>query len=152
MTDSTSRAGRVKPPRYTRTSNFWPCVFNDDFVREQVDPRLKAEWEDQRDDKPKWGDLRTTFRKEHCRRINPYGSENCPFKPEDCAIAFLKGVVKSMKARNPHGYFVQVARSSGAARADESLVLKAERARMRTSVRDPYERQDAENLKRLERG
>jgi hypothetical protein len=101
-------------------------------MREQVDPRIKAEWEAQRDDKPKWGDLRNTFRREHCRTINPYGSENCIFKPEDCAIAFLKGVQQSMGARNPHGYFIKVARSSGSLRADESVEIKAQRARMRT--------------------
>lgn len=153
MNDSTpGRNGDARPPRYSNTSGLWPCVFNDDFVRDQIDPRIKTEWEARRDDKPKWGDLRTTFRKEHCRRINPWGSESCPFKPEDCALAFLQGVQRSLVARNPHGYFVQVARSGGAARADEGVALKAERARMRTPVRDPYEEQDRADLERMERG
>lgn len=124
----------ARPPRYTRTSTEWPCIFNGDFVREQVDPRIKTAWEERRSDKPKWGDLRNTFRREHCRAINPWGSETCPFAEEDCALAFLQGVLSSLKARNPHGYFIKVARSSGSYRADEGV---ERRARMRTDVPHP---------------
>jgi hypothetical protein len=123
----------ARPTRNPYTAAEWPCVFNGNFVREQVDPRIKEEWEARREDKPKFGDLRNTFRREHCRNVNPWGSSTCPFKEEDCALAFLRGVTQSLAARNAHGYFIKVARSSGAARADEAV---EQRARMRTDV-DP---------------
>lgn len=119
-----------------RTTALWPCVFGTDFVRDQVDPRVKAEWQASRADKPKFGDLRNTFRREHCRTLNPYGSESCPFRPEDCGIAFLKAVQDSLGARNPHGYFIKVARSSGALRADMAVEDRAHTAKMRTNARE----------------
>lgn len=134
MNDSTPvRNANARPPRYSRTSTEWPCVFGTDFVREQIDPRVKAEWADARDDKPKWGDLRNTFRREHCATVNPWGSETCPFPVEQCGIAFLKAVQQSLKARNAHAYFIRVARASGSYRADGSVEIKAQRARMRTT-------------------
>jgi hypothetical protein len=137
----TERTPKPKPSvRYPRTRATWPCVFDSDFVREQVDPRILTAWEAQRSDKPKWGDLRTTFRREHCQTINPYGSETCPFRAEDCAIAFLKGVTASLGARNAHGYFIRVARSMAAARADEGVRMRAEKARMRTGEGEEADR------------
>jgi len=133
MNDSTpARNANARPPRYSRTSKEWPCVFGTDFMRDQIDPRIKDEWAASRADKPKWGDLRTTFRREHCSAVNPWGSETCPFKPEECAIAFLKAVQQSLGARNAHAYFVRVARASGSYRADQSVEMKAQKARMRT--------------------
>lgn len=126
------RNGRASHSRNTATSREWPCVFNGDFIREQIDPRVKEEWTAHRTDKPKFGDLRNTFRREHCRAVNPWGSETCPFREEDCAIAFWKAVAESLGARNAHGYFIRVARTSGALRADMAVARRADDARMRT--------------------
>lgn len=121
----------ARPPRYTRTSTEWPCIFKLPLAIERLDPSIKKLWESRRSDRPKWGDLRTTFRRDHCRTVNPWGSETCPFKAEDCALAFYRSVEQSIAARNPYAYFITVCRSSGARRADEGVGL---RARMRTDV------------------
>lgn len=120
-----------KPARYSRTSTEWPCIFKMPIATERLDPAVKKMWESQRDDRPKWGDLRNTFRRQHCYRLNPWGSETCPFKPESCALAFYEALRQSLNARNPYGYFISVCRSSGALRADLGVEL---RARMRTDV------------------
>lgn len=119
------------PARYARTSAEWPCIFPTPLATDRLDPAIKRLWESHRSDRPKWGDLRTTFRKQHCRRVNPWGSETCPFKPEDCAMAFYSAVEQSLYATNPYGYFVSICRSTGAARADLGVEL---RARMRTDA------------------
>ena len=129
---SSVRNAPARPSRNSTTTREWPCVFNGEFIREQIDPRVKTEWAERRSDKPKFGDLRNTFRREHCRSVNPWGSETCPFREEDCAIAFLKAVQESLPARNAHGYFIKVARSSGALRADMAVDRRADDARMRT--------------------
>ena len=119
-----------KPPAcYSRTSAEWPCIFPTPLATERLDPAVKKLWETRRDDRPKWGDLRTTFRRSHCRLVNPWGSETCPFKPEDCALAFYQALEHSLDARNPYAYFITVCKSMGAARADLGVEL---RARMRT--------------------
>jgi hypothetical protein len=128
-----ARKASARPPRYTRTSTEWPCIFKDPIATERLDPAVKKLWESRRDDRPKWGDLRTTFRRDHCRTVNPWGSETCPFKVEECALAFYRSIEQSLKARNPYGYFIRVCRSSGAARADLGQEL---RARMRTDANE----------------
>ena len=126
-----ARKAAARPPRYTRTSTEWPCIFKSELATQRLDPAVKKLWESRRDDRPKWGDLRTTFRREHCRNVNPWGSETCPFKPEECALAFYTALQQSLNARNPYGYFISVCRSSGAMRADLGV---DRRARMRTDV------------------
>lgn len=120
-----------RPARYSRTSAEWACIFKQPIATERLDPAIKKLWESRRSDRPKWGDLRNTFRREHCYRLNPWGSETCPFKVESCAMAFYTAVEQSLDARNPYGYFISVCRSSGAMRADLGVEL---RARMRTDV------------------
>jgi len=115
--------------RYPRTSAIYPCVFESDYVREVIDPLVKADWAKTRSDKPKWGDLRTTFRQQHCRAINPYGSGSCPGTPQACGGAFLAAVRQSLFATNAHAYFIKIARSTGAERAD---LYQSKRDRMRT--------------------
>jgi hypothetical protein len=132
---------RVKKPtpsgkpnaRYPRTSAEWPCIFTQPLATERLFPAVKKLWERNRSDRPKWGDLLTTFRREHCRNVNPWGSETCPFKPQECALAFYVALESSLDAKNPYGYFRAVARSSGALRADLAVERKAQRARMRTT-------------------
>ena len=127
----------VQPPaRYRRTSREWPCIFKMPIATERLDPSIKKLWESRRSDRPKWGDLRNMFRRFHCRALNPWGSETCPFKDYECALAFYVAVEQSLNARNPYGYFLSVARSSGATRADIGVELRAKAARMRTDAID----------------
>jgi hypothetical protein len=119
--------------RYRRTSREWPCIFGLPIARERLDPALQKLWGSRRDDRPKWGDLRTIFRREHCRTVNPWGSETCPFKPEECALAFYQAVEQSLGARNPYGYLIPISRLSGARRADLGVERRAQRARLRGS-------------------
>lgn len=119
--------------RYARTSAEWPCIFKTPLATERLDPAIKTLWASRRSDRPKWGDLRTTFRKQHCRNVNPWGSATCPFRPTDCAMAFYRAIEQALAARNPYAYFISVCRSTGAARADLGVEL---RARMRTDVTD----------------
>lgn len=118
-----------RPARYTNTSSYWPCIFKGEMAVQRLDPAVKKLWDSRRQDRPKWGDLRNTFRREHCYRINPWGSETCPFAEAACGLAFYNAVDQSLYARNPYGYFRSVCRSTGAARADLGQEL---RARMRT--------------------
>lgn len=124
------------PARYSRTSREWPCIFKMPIATERLDPAIKKLWESRRSDRPKWGDLRTQFRQKHCRLVNPWGSETCPFKDFECALAFYTAVEQSLDARNPYAYFMAVARSTGAARADLGVEQRAKAARMRTDATD----------------
>jgi hypothetical protein len=110
------------PPRKTR----FACVFRDPFVREQIDPRIQALWKAEYGVGAPFGDLRRTWRKEHCATINPYGSEGCPYEAKDCAMAFLAAVQSSIgpNITRPAGYFCKVARSTGIVRADNKPLTR----------------------------
>jgi hypothetical protein len=116
----------VKPtPAAKRVSRF-PCVFRGAFVREQVDPRVKTLWESTTGKPAPFGRLRMNFQREHCRAINPYGSDDCPYREEECAMAFL-GVVQSVLLpwiADPAAYFVKVAKSTGIDRADNKPLAR----------------------------
>ena len=129
MTDQQSTQSEQRPARYSATSAYWPCIFRTELATERLDPAVKKLWDSKRTDRPKWGDLRNTFRREHCYRVNPWGSETCPFEPAACGLAFYNAIDQSLYARNPYGYFRSVCRSTGAARADLGAEL---RGRMRT--------------------
>lgn len=97
----------------TRSKTRWQCIFRGRLVREQVDPRLAREF----DDVP-FGDFRRTWRSEHCARINPYGSEDCPYSEAECARSFYQTAREAMGGVRPGAYFRRLARSSGIDRAD----------------------------------
>ena len=105
-------ASRSRP---TRTKH--PCVFATAFVREQVDPRVKEAFAAGGRKAP-FGDLRQQWRKEHCRVLNPYSSDSCPYKAEECAMAFLAAVEHSADKASPVGYFRKIARTMALDRAD----------------------------------
>lgn len=87
-----------------------------------------------------FGDLRNQFRRQHCRTINPYGSEGCPYNTDTCALAFMDAVRVTCDARPkvPVGYFRKVAKTMGAIRAD-SKPLARERGRIFVLVGDEDE-------------
>jgi hypothetical protein len=104
----------------------WSCIFRGRFIRDQVDPRVKELWEKTTSKPAPFGRLRQNFQREHCRSINPYGSEGCPYREEECALAFLSAVQNSLLpwVEDPAAYFVKVARSGGIERADNKPLAR----------------------------
>jgi len=78
------------------------------------------------------GDLRNQFRRQHCRTLNPYGSDSCPYDRDVCALAFLDAVRVTCDAQPkvPVGYFRKVAKTMGAIRADNKPLARVARGRM----------------------
>lgn len=118
-----------------------PCIFKKGFVTDTVDPLIDKMWKASIPGKVPFGDLRNQWRRHHCRTLNPYGdSENCPYDPKDCARAFYSAVREVVRANDrmglkaPVGYFLKVARTMAAIRADEAVERRAVTARMRTDV------------------
>jgi len=116
----------VKGTPKTRRPSRYPCIFRGRFIRDQVDPRVKELWERTTGRPAPFGRLRLTFQKGHCRLINPYGSESCPYREEECAMAFLGAVQNSLLpwVEDPAAYFVKVARSTGIERADNKPLAR----------------------------
>ena len=104
----------------------YACVFGDQFVREQIDPRVQAIWKAEYGRGAPFGDLRRTWRKEHCASLNPYGSAGCAYESKDCALAFLAAVQSSIGPgiTRPAGYFRRVARSTALVRADNKPLTR----------------------------
>jgi hypothetical protein len=101
-----------------------PCMFSTPFLREQVDPRIKDMWPD-----APFGNLRRLWRDRHCAELNPYESQWCPYRPEECATAFLLAVTNTVIAnpRSRTGYFRAVALSTALKRADDKPLRREER-------------------------
>lgn len=96
------------------------CIFRYPRVRETIDPAIKNDWERTYGKRAPFGDLRRQWQLKHCRTLNPYGSEDCPYSLDQCTEAFARavGVVTATELRSPGGYFGKVARSRAAERAD----------------------------------
>lgn len=103
----------------TPTSRRWECVFPHP-ASELVDERVDKRWKSTFGGRTPFGDLRNQFRRKHCRTLNPYGSETCPYSRDVCALAFEDAVRVTCDARPgvPMGYFMKVAKTLGAIRAD----------------------------------
>lgn len=104
----------------------WKCVFHQPSVRGSVDPWISTEWPRAVGGKAPFGDLRNQFRKQHCRTLNPYGSEDCPYDQHACVSAFSRCVEATLKAmpKKPMAYFIKVARMDAAKRADEKPLTR----------------------------
>ena len=112
------------PPRQSPSKHH--CVVAGAFAREQIDPRIKAAY-DEIGVAPKFGDLRKIWRKRHCATLNPYGFEDCPYDEQDCAMAYLSAIQTSVHVAahgNPVGYFWRLAYSMAVTRADEKPLLR----------------------------
>jgi len=98
----------------------WPCVFAQPDIK-AVDKTVQELWIETFGRKPNFGDLRNQWRRHHCRTLNPYGSESCPYTYASCARSFLEAaeVTAAAKARVPTPYFGKVAKTTAAKRADE---------------------------------
>lgn len=105
----------------SRTSRNWECAFAQDSIK-TVDSQVDSLWRSTFGvGRTPFGDLRNQFRRQHCRTLNPYGSDTCPYPRDACARAFLRSVqlTCNAKPRSPVGYFIKVAKTTGAIRADE---------------------------------
>lgn len=120
MTQPAARRSRTRKPSAR------PCVFKEPFVREQVDPRVKDIWERATGGPAPFGRLRKAFQEEHCSKINPYTGTECPYRPEECAMAFLSGVQSATLpwVEDPAAYFVKLVSSTGITRADEKPLAR----------------------------
>jgi hypothetical protein len=119
----------------TKQTKVAECVFRKGFVTEVIDQKVNDLWRSGFGVvRVPFGDLRNMFRRHHCRTINPYGdSDRCPFDKKECAYAFLDAVRLTVNARPrvPVGYFIRVAKSTAAIRADEAVERRAAAARLR---------------------
>ena len=113
----------------SRSSRRYPCVFSDSFTKEQIDPRVQREWMEAHGKGAPFGDLRRSWKGEHCATINPYGSDSCPYAREECATAFLSAVQTACSPgiRNSAAYFKKVAKSTGLTRAENKPLARDRR-------------------------
>ena len=122
------------------------CVFSSSFVREQVDPRVKAAWEQRFEVKAPFSRLRLSWREEHCQTLNPYGSETCAYREEQCAMSFLAAVeATTANARDVSGavgYFRRVARSDATRRADEKPMRRETHAEVPAQTQEAFRPSD----------
>ena len=118
-----------KPPK-TFTAKVWPCVFPE--PASSVDERVDVRWKETFRSRTPFGDLRNMFRRHHCRTLNPYGSDTCPYAPDRCAAAFEDAVRVTCDnhPKVPVGYFIRVAKTMAAIRADAKPLPRDIRGRM----------------------
>lgn len=104
----------------TALSAKWECTFTHPAIKD-VDKVVQELWIETFGRKPNFGDLRNQWRRHHCRTLNPYGSESCPYTRDSCARSFLAAaeITAAAKPRVPTPYFGKVAKTLGAKRADE---------------------------------
>jgi hypothetical protein len=62
----------------------WACLFVTDEGK-RINKHIY-----QRDPTAKFGALTKIWRDEHCDRINPYGSDDCPYTMAECAAAYFR--------------------------------------------------------------
>lgn len=108
------------------TSRKWPCLFGE-ISTKVIDNRVDNLWERAYPGtKTPFGDLRNQWRRHHCRTLNPYGSESCPYPREECGAAFLESVEITVRtgAKSPVGYFIKVAKTEAARRADRKGIQR----------------------------
>lgn len=103
---------------------------------------------------PPFGDLRQQWRKMHCAVLNPYSSDTCPYSTEDCGLAFLAAVERSVDKASPVGYFRSVARSMALDRADNKPLERERDTTPRPSYEGPVGLHPAEGqgLRGADRG
>jgi hypothetical protein len=127
------------------------CVFNSSFVREQIDPRVKAAWEQRFEVKAPFSRLRLSWREEHCQTLNPYGSETCAYREEQCAMSFLAAVeATTANARDVSGavgYFRRVARSDATRRADEKPMRRETHAEVPAQTQEAFRPSDPSHVR-----
>jgi len=97
------------------------CIFKDPVLRSLVNPRIQNAWtQEGRKGYPPYGAYTKKWREEHCSQLDPYATDHCPYRREDCAIAYMKTAIDSIEHHpdNVVAYFGQLAKWRGAERAD----------------------------------
>lgn len=100
----------------------YPCILRSHELHAEIDPAIQHDWHVTYGTvKVPFGDLRRQWKQQHCRTLNPYGSEDCPYPDDECLRAFMSCVrlVTQIRRRSPIGYFRVVAKMEAARRADE---------------------------------
>jgi hypothetical protein len=98
----------------------WACVFKLPIIREDINPRIAKI-----DPKAPFGAFTRIFREEHCRQLDPFGNGSCPYRREDCALAYYVVAQKALAARTSRiGLFRTLARAYGAERADNKPLAR----------------------------
>lgn len=115
----------IKVKKRTPIATRWECGFSTKSIH-SVDETVDKLWKQRIGGRVPFGDLRNQFRRHHCRTLNPYGSDTCPYAREACVQAFLDTVRKTVAAnpKVPVGYFIRVARTTAAIRADEKPLAR----------------------------
>lgn len=125
-----------RPPPPAR----YPCIFMGPEVR-STDDVIQDAWKARFGVGAPFGSLRKEWRREHCRTINPYGSDGCPFERADCIAAFREAVLESLltKVIDPRVYFIAVAKTRGMQRA-ENKPREAHRSETSSAARPGQQR------------
>lgn len=89
-----------------------------------------------------FGELRRLWRVEHCQELNPYGSDSCPYREEQCALAFYIATerVTSRFLSSPKGYFKKYARTLAGIRADQKPLQREREERTIEAEKPAMER------------
>lgn len=117
------------------TARKWECFLSTTLPK-AVDPEVNTLWKTTFGKRTPFGDLRNQWRRQHCRTLNPYGSDSCPYPLQDCAVSFLIAVDATCRAKpaSPVGYFRAVAKSLAAQRADQKPVRPLTDSVMRGNI------------------
>lgn len=113
----------------------WPCIFGSAYTKEQIDPTIQSVWKAKFGKGAPFGALRQMWRQEHCSRLNPYGSDTCPYAQRDCAEELRATAEEAiaLSHTNPRGLFRSLARTRAIVRADNKP-LPRNSVTMRTDV------------------
>lgn len=97
------------------------CVFRHPLIHDQVNPRLGA-----LNKNAPYGAFQRIWRQVHCPAINPYGSEDCPYRAEDCVIAYWKTATDALTQAktSPIGLFRILATRRGYDRAENKPLAR----------------------------
>lgn len=102
-------------------------MFRNSFIVDQANPRIQRAWrEDGRKGYPPYGALTKLWKQEHCSQLDPYGNDTCPYRREDCVLAYMKTAIDAVEHHpdNVVAYFGQLARWRGAERADNKPLAR----------------------------
>lgn len=143
-----------RKPRNLRISQNHPCIFGGQtkgIVHSQFDPKIQTAWKEHFGCPAPFGNLRLLFRQEHCRRINPYGSDSCPYEEYECAYAFYLcaiGTVSSARdRRTASGYFRAIAKTTGMKRAEDKPLMRYRRETQLDPTQAPRRSSDTGDLR-----
>src|SRR5258708_5012991 len=96
------------------------CVFRHPMIHDEVNPRLAAISK-----KAPFGAFQRIWRTEHCQNLNRWSSDDCPYRKEDCVIAYWKTASDALNAEtSPIGLFRILARRRAYDRAENKPLMR----------------------------